>query len=84
MGRVAKITADRGLGLGGWDDGVIDKEKPGGQPMPLAELGNKDLTAYDWKDVWEWGPSPAYKLANAGYKVSLVVRKPVFGVFDKI
>ena len=72
MERIAKITAERGLGLRSWADALIDKEKPEGHPLPLAELDNKDMSANDWHDVWEWGPSPAYKLANAGYKVCFI------------
>lgn len=42
-----------------------------GQPFPLNDLENKDVSANDWNSVWEWGnASGAYKLANAGYKVS--------------
>ena len=69
MERVAKITAERGLGLRGWADGLLYKGNKTGEPFSLAKLANKDLTAYDWHDIWEWGPSPAYRLANAGYKV---------------
>ena len=73
MERVATITAERGLGLRSWADALIDKEENDGEPISLAKLDNKDLTAYDWHDVWEWGPSPAYKLANADIKVDILI-----------
>ena len=66
--RVAKLAAERNLGLMGWEDAFMDQD---GNPFHLDQIGNKDMTAYPWDNIWEWGASQrAYKLANAGYKVS--------------
>ena len=34
-------------------------------------MRNKEVYAYAWNNVWEWGGGKhAYTLANAGYKVN--------------
>lgn len=43
----------------------------GSTPYTRSELQNNGVYAYTWDNVWEWGVAGrAYKLANAGYKVS--------------
>ncbi|XP_032217891.2 beta-hexosaminidase [Nematostella vectensis] len=65
--RVSKITSKYCLDLGSWEDGVLGvKDKP----YDRGYLPNRNVYAYAWDNVWEWGHgSRAYKLANAGYKV---------------
>ena len=55
---VSNLTAERGLDLGVWEDGLIDTYN--------NTYYKKEVYAYAWKAVPE---SKAYKLANAGYKV---------------
>ena len=39
-------------------------------PYDRSYLKNKNVYAYAWDNVWEWGQGDrAYKLANADYKV---------------
>ena len=65
--RVANLTATKGLGLRGWEDGFMDAD---GNPFPLNDLMNDDVSANPWDNIWEWGASQrAYRFANAGYKV---------------
>ena len=65
--RVANLTATKGLGLRGWEDGFMDAD---GNPFPLNEIMNDDVSANPWDNIWEWGASQrAYRFANAGYKV---------------
>ena len=56
-----------------------------GNPFPLNDLMNDDVSANPWDNIWEWGASQrAYRFANAGYKVlGLAARKPVFEVSVK-
>ena len=69
--RVANLTATKGLGLRGWEDGFMDAD---GNPFPLNEMMNDDVSANPWDNIWEWGASQrAYRFANAGYKVYLYV-----------
>ena len=66
--RVANLTAARGLEMRGWEDGFMDGD---GIPFTLDHFYNKNMSANPWDNIWEWGASQrAYKLANAGYKVS--------------
>ena len=68
MERVANLTAARNLGMRGWEDGFMDED---GNPFPLDQIDNMDMSANPWDNIWEWGVSQrAYKLANAGYKVT--------------
>ena len=39
-------------------------------PYDRSYLKNKNVYAFAWDNVWEWGQGDrAYKLANADYKV---------------
>ena len=61
-------TAKLGLDLAGWEDGLLDDEVP----YNTSFLENNHLYAYAWQNIWENGyGNRAYKLANAGYRVSL-------------
>ncbi|XP_062581614.1 beta-hexosaminidase-like, partial [Saccostrea cucullata] len=66
---MARITDNYGLNVAAWGDGLKD----GPKPYDPSEFPTKrDITAYNWENVWEWGQGDkAYKLANAGYKVVL-------------
>ena len=47
-------------------------------PYDRSYLKNKNVYAYAWDNVWEWGQGDrAYKLANADYKV-FSTRFPIF------
>ena len=64
--RVAEITADYALDLGGWEDGLI----AGGETYPRNALANQQVYGNAWDNVWEWGVADrAYLLANSGYDV---------------
>ena len=55
------------LDLGAWEDGVLGVKDT---PYDRSYLKNKNVFAYAWDNVWEWGQGDrAYKLANADYKV---------------
>ena len=55
------------LDLGAWEDGVLGVKDT---PYDRSYLKNKNVYAYAWDNVWEWGQGDrAYKLANADYKV---------------
>ena len=65
--RVAEITTKYCLDLGAWEDGVLGVKDT---PYDRSYLKNKNVYAYAWDNVWEWGQgNRAYKLANADYKV---------------
>ncbi|GAB1607358.1 uncharacterized protein LOC115209344 [Argonauta hians] len=65
--QISNITARHGINLAGWEDGVMQS---GNHPYTRSALKNKEVYAYAWDNVWEWGQSNrAYKLANDGYKV---------------
>ena len=67
--RVAILAAEKGLKLRAWEDGVFDAN---GEPFPFDSMNNTDIIADTWNNIWEWGGArKAYKLANAGYKVTL-------------
>lgn len=67
--RVSSISANYGLQLAGWEDGLMDRTS---QPYNLTNLRNSQVYALAWDNVWEWGVSTrAHKLANQGYKVKL-------------
>ena len=71
--RVANLTAERGLGLRGWEDGFMDGDD---NPFSLDQLENEDISANIWDNIWEWGKAQrAYKFANAGYKVNIYLNK---------
>ncbi|WP_087016834.1 family 20 glycosylhydrolase [Thaumasiovibrio subtropicus] len=63
--RVAAITANYGLDLGGWEDGLMH-----GTVYPRAAMANTHVTGNAWQNIWEWGVADrGYNLANNGYKV---------------
>lgn len=66
--KVSTISANLGLSLGGWEDGLMASD---GQPFNRSLLDNSNVYGYAWDNVWEWGvANRAHKLANSGYKVS--------------
>ena len=68
--KVAEIVHDEGLDLAGWEDGLMSQ---GNEPYDLSLFPNGNMFAYAWQNIWEWGGgSRAYRLANAGYKVTCV------------
>lgn len=65
--QISNITFNYNLDLAAWEDGVMES---GSKPFKREALQNKNVYAYAWDNIWEWGQSNrAYKLANAGYKV---------------
>lgn len=59
------------LDLGAWEDGVLGAKDT---PYNRTYLKNKNVYAYAWDNVWEWGQGDrAYKLANADYKVLVLL-----------
>lgn len=65
--KISNMTNQFGLDLAAWEDGVMES---GSVPFKRSQLRNKNVYAYAWDNVWEWGQANrAYKLANAGYKV---------------
>jgi len=76
MSRLAKmVIVDEGLKLAGYEDAFFVN----GDPLPG---GSSNLLAYPYQNVWEWGlANKAYKLANSGYPVSLVLRNCCFAPF---
>jgi len=72
--RVALIVARYGLSAMGWEDAFTMSH---GQPIPISELGAKDVVSQAWYNIWESGLAHrAYQYANAGYKVCQDERKP--------
>ena len=68
--RVADVSSKYCLDLGAWEDGVLGVKDT---PYDRSFLKNKNVYAYAWDNVWEWGQGDrAYKLANADYKVGFV------------
>jgi len=68
--RVADVSSKYCLDLGAWEDGVLGVKDT---PYDRSFLKNRNVYAYAWDNVWEWGQGDrAYKLANADYKVGLV------------
>ncbi|XP_046542311.1 uncharacterized protein LOC124252701 [Haliotis rubra] len=66
--QVANLTSQFGLDLAAWEDGMMES---GSTPYQRGGLQNKNIYGYAWDNIWEWGAAArAYKLANAGYKVS--------------
>jgi len=67
--RVADVSSKYCLDLGAWEDGVLGVKDT---PYDRSFLKNRNVYAYAWDNVWEWGQGDrAYKLANADYKVVL-------------
>ncbi|CAL1546612.1 unnamed protein product [Lymnaea stagnalis] len=65
--RVSNLSAERGLSLAAWEDGLMEE---GNNPFNLTKTPSKIVYAYTWDNVWEWGTVPrTYTLANRGYKV---------------
>ncbi|WP_166839151.1 family 20 glycosylhydrolase [Rheinheimera pleomorphica] len=69
VSRVASLTAQRGLALAGWEDGLMyDKENT----FNRSQFANTRVIANAWDNIWEWGVADrAYRLANNGYQVVL-------------
>ena len=67
--QLAKLTAQRGLALAGWEDGLMyDKLNT----FERTQLDNPRILANAWDNIWEWGVADrAYRLANNGYQVIL-------------
>ena len=64
---MARIVKNEGLGLAGWEDGLMLNTT---SPYPRDSIANPDVYAYAWNNIWEWGGgSRAYVLANHDYKV---------------
>ncbi len=63
--QLAKLTAQRGLALAGWEDGLMyDKLNT----FERTQLDNPSILANAWDNIWEWGVADrAYRLANNGY-----------------
>ncbi|XP_055867810.1 uncharacterized protein LOC106055747 isoform X2 [Biomphalaria glabrata] len=68
--RVSRLAATKNLSLGAWEDGLM---QDGNEPYNLSTLPVKDMYAYNWDNVLEWGTvSRTYTLANNGFKVVMV------------
>lgn len=67
--QLAQLTAQRGLALAGWEDGLMyDKLNT----FERTQLDNPRILANAWDNIWEWGVADrAYRLANNGYQVIL-------------
>ncbi|MBU2070964.1 MAG: carbohydate-binding domain-containing protein [Gammaproteobacteria bacterium] len=67
--QLAQLTAQRGLALAGWEDGLMyDKLNT----FERSQLANPRILANAWDNIWEWGVADrAYRLANNGYQVIL-------------
>ena len=64
--RIAAITANYDLNLGGWEDGLMNE----GKVYPRGQLANTKVSGNAWQNIWEWGVADrAYNLANNGYDV---------------
>lgn len=69
VSRLADITQTRGLGLFGWEDGLMYDSN---NTFNREQFANKKVMANAWDNIWEWGVGDrAYRLANAGYEVIL-------------
>ena len=69
--QVARIVQGEGLGLGGWEDGLMLNSS---SPYPRESLTNPEVIGYAWNNIWEWGGgSRAYTLANHDYKVRVKI-----------
>ncbi|KAK3094852.1 hypothetical protein FSP39_007074 [Pinctada imbricata] len=71
---VAKLTANKGLDIGAWEDGLWTQVTP--HLISVYSLPSQGkiekVYSYAWSNIWEFGHGDrAYKLANAGYKVVL-------------
>ena len=67
MSRVGQIAFQNDMDLAAWEDGI---STAAGDPYNRSSFPNRDVFAYSWNNVWEWGNgASAYKLANSGYKV---------------
>ncbi|WP_299021065.1 family 20 glycosylhydrolase [uncultured Photobacterium sp.] len=64
--RISTITANHGLNLGGWEDGLMHNNKV----YSRGQMANKLVAGNAWQNIWEWGVADrAYNLANNGYGV---------------
>ena len=64
--RISVITANHGLNLAGWEDGLMNE----GKVYPRSEVANQQVWGNAWQNIWEWGVADrAYNLANSGYDV---------------
>ncbi|XP_055867811.1 uncharacterized protein LOC106064614 [Biomphalaria glabrata] len=65
--RLSSLAIAKNVSLAAWEDGLI---QVGNEPFNLSTLPVKDVHAYTWDNVWEWGTtSRTYTLANRGFKV---------------
>jgi hexosaminidase len=66
VSKVAAITAQRGLDLAGWEDGLMYDAT---NTFNRSQFANKHVLANAWDNIWEWGVADrAYRLANAGHE----------------
>ncbi|MBC3767448.1 family 20 glycosylhydrolase [Neptunicella marina] len=69
VNKVANIAQQRGMAIGGWEDGLMYDRN---NPFMRNSLANDNVVAFAWDNIWEAGVADrAYKLANAGYDVVL-------------
>ena len=69
VSRVSNITNQYGLDLAAWEDGLVGIDE---KPYQRDNVFNNHVYANTWDNVWEIGKANRpYKLANAGYKVSV-------------
>ncbi|XP_031565071.1 uncharacterized protein LOC116300354 [Actinia tenebrosa] len=71
--RVANITQEKGLGLAGWEDGLLG---PNYVPYKRENIKNDNVYGYAWRG----GGQRTHNLANAGYKV--VLSQATYNYFD--
>jgi len=68
--RVSQIANNLGVDLACWEDGLYSNNAI----INKTRLSTDVVYTNAWDNVWEWGAGDrAYALANAGYKVSVVV-----------
>ena len=69
MSRASQLLADRGLAMGGWEDGLMYSRTA---TFDRDSLAPDQVWANPWDNIWEWGVADrAYRLANEGYDVVL-------------
>ena len=66
------LAVDPNMGLGSWEDGVMDHND-----IPFTVNTGTEVYTNCWSNVWEWGHGErAYKFANDDYKVSSFIISP--------
>ena len=69
MSRASQLLADRGLAMGGWEDGLMYSRTA---TFDRDSLAPDQVWANPWDNIWEWGVADrAYRLANEGFDVVL-------------